>query len=176
MFSIRNQEAKLYYLYMMSDGAISYSEEKIFDEICHDLGLNEEEKDEAINESKEIVFASEAAIELIDSAIKTNGRPSLSDSSRVLWNLINIGYSDKYYSDEEKKIVNYTVQALKINKEIYQEMVDTADTLLALIKQKDWVDNTFENRKERADKKNLIDSEINALMSDLKLSISELKI
>ena len=27
-------QAKLYYLYMMADGEVSYSEEKIFDEIC----------------------------------------------------------------------------------------------------------------------------------------------
>ena len=31
-------EALLYYLYMMADGEVTYSEEKIFDTICKEFG------------------------------------------------------------------------------------------------------------------------------------------
>lgn len=37
-----SEEAVLYYLYMMADGNISYSEEKIFDELCEKLRLSAE--------------------------------------------------------------------------------------------------------------------------------------
>ena len=38
------KQAKLYYLYMMSDGEVSDNENKIFDKICKELYLNAEDK------------------------------------------------------------------------------------------------------------------------------------
>ena len=49
------KEAMLYYLYMMADGEITYSEEKIFEEICRDLKIDDEEKNSLIEEIKEFV-------------------------------------------------------------------------------------------------------------------------
>ena len=59
--------------------------------------------------------------------------------ARIIWNLVNLGYADKNYSDNEREIVDFLIARWNINKEIYQEMVDTADTILGLIKQKEWI-------------------------------------
>lgn len=50
-----SEEAVLYYLYMMADGNISYSEEKIFDELCEKLRLSAETRKEVIQKCKDIM-------------------------------------------------------------------------------------------------------------------------
>lgn len=45
-------EATLYYLYMMADGEVTYSEEKIFSEICKEMQLTGETKREIVSECK----------------------------------------------------------------------------------------------------------------------------
>ena len=53
-----------------------------------------------------------------------------SDLARIIWNLIKLGYADTVYSEEEKEIVNYLVDKWDISVEVYQEMIDIADTIL----------------------------------------------
>ena len=65
---VPRREAILYYLYMMSDGEISYDEEKLFNEICKELKLNESDKETVIAEANKIVSDSSSII----SAIKDN--------------------------------------------------------------------------------------------------------
>ena len=45
-------EAMLYYLYIMSDGVVSKSEVKLFDSICEEMSLDEDEKKEAVDQCK----------------------------------------------------------------------------------------------------------------------------
>lgn len=42
-------EILLYYLYMIADDNISYSEEKMFDQICNELNVSIDEKKAVIN-------------------------------------------------------------------------------------------------------------------------------
>lgn len=177
----KTREAMLYYLYMMSDGAISYSEEKLFDEICKELELDEEGKRFAVDKSKEVAKDPKDAFntilsERLDEQVGHEwfGLGSKSTLARVIWNLVNLGYADTCYSDEEKKIVNHLVEKWEIDKGIYQEMVDTADTMLALTKQKEWMISTFPNGRERDEKEKRIDSEIHTMLSDIKLTIEEM--
>lgn len=53
-------------------------------------------------------------------------------------------------------------------------MVDTADTILDLIKQKEWICSTIQNNYERNFKSERIDVEIEKMISDIKLSCEEL--
>ena len=137
-------EAMLYYLYMMSDGEVSYSEEKRFNEICRDLNLNEDDKQAVVEKCEKVVKDSENVLdklvnEKIDEQVGHDlfGQKDASTLARIVWNLINLGHADTYYSDEEKKIVKHLLEKWEINPEVYQEMVDTADTMLALTKQKE---------------------------------------
>ena len=177
----KKEEAILYYLYMMSDGEVSYSEEKLFNEICKELELDEDDKHFVIDKCREIAKNPKAAFNVIMSERFDEqvgqGWSGLKDAStlaRILWNLVNLVYADTYYSQEEKKIVNYLIEKWNIDKEVYQEMVDTSDTMLALIKQKEWVVATFARGSTRDEKEKKIDSEINTMLSDIKLTIEEL--
>lgn len=177
----QKEEAMLYYLYMMSDGEASYSEKKIFNHICKELGLDEADKQSAILRCKEIAkdpeVASDAIMsEKLDEQVGQGwfGLKDASTLARIIWNLVNLGYADTYYSEEEKKIVNHLLEKWKVNNEVYQEMVDTADTMLALTKQKEWVISTFPKGSERDKREKKIDSEINTMLSDIKLTIEEL--
>ena len=177
----QKEEAMLYYLYMMSDGEVSYSEEKLFDEICKELKLDEEDKQFAITRCKEIAKDPKAVLDVIMSekldeqvGQRLFGLKDASTLARIIWNLVNLGYADTHYSDEEKKIVNYLLEKWSINKEVYQEMVDISDTMRALAKQKEWVISTFAKGSTRDEKEKKIDSEINTMFSDIKLTIEEL--
>lgn len=177
----RKEEVMLYYLYMMADGEISYSEEKLFDEICKELNINEDDKQAAISKCNENTDKNGEILDLImtekiDEHVSEGmlGKRNDYQLARVMWNLVNLGYADTYYSEEEKKIANHLVEKWEVDKEIYQEMVDTADTMLALTRQKEWVISKFPKGKERDEKEKKIDSEINTMLSDMKLSIEEL--
>ena len=178
----QKEEAMLYYLYMMSDGEVSYSEEKLFVQICKEMNVNEEDKQAVIDRCKEIANDPKTAFDIIkcekiDDQVGHDGS-GLKDAStlaRIIWNLVNLGYADEYYSEDEKKIVNHLIEKWEIKPEVYQEMVDTADTMLALTKQKEWVVSTFDKGKIRDEKEKKIDSEIEMMLSDIKLTIDELK-
>lgn len=175
------EEMMLYYLYMMSDGGISYNEQNMFNDICKEMRVDEGIKHSVIAECKEIAKHSENTLDIIkseniDEIVRSGifGLKNASSLATIIWNLVNLGYADTYYSDEEKKIVRYFLKKWNINSEVYQEMVDTADTMLALSKQKDWITSTLPKDNIRNEKEKRIDSEINTLLSDIKLTIKEL--
>ncbi len=175
------EEAMLYYLYMMSDGTVSYSEEKLFDEICKGLKLDEDEKKSAIENCKGVAKNSQDALsvifsEKIDEQIGYGwfAPKDKATLARVIWNLVNLGYADTRYSDEEKKVVNHLIKKWKIDEEVYQEMIDTADTMLALTKQKEWTVSTFPKGSERDEREKRIDAEIKTLLSDIRITVFEM--
>lgn len=94
--------------------------------------------------------------------------------TRIIWNLVNLGYADAFYCENEKKIVNYLVDKWSIDSEIYQEMIDTAETMLSLSKKREWIVSTFPNGSEREKKEKQIDTEIEQLLLDIKLTIEEI--
>lgn len=180
MFDSRDmEEAALYFLYMMADGEISDGEMKLFDEICKNLDLSEEDKENIADKCRKRVENNPDILKVIQEE-KIEDR--VGDSfcygadkrkrGRIIWNLVNLGYADSYYSEEEKKIVKYFVETWSVDRGVHREFVDIADTMLALTKQKAWIVSTFpeEKRKEKVLK---IDHEIEELLDDAKLTIRE---
>lgn len=177
----KNDKAMLYYLYMMSDGTVSYSEEKVFEDICNELKLEADDKNMVISKCNELA---EDTQEIIDVIIREHIAENLSKKwflkghesrlARIVWNLINLGYADGEYSENEKKIVRYLVTSWKIDTEVYCEMIDTAETMLDLTKQKEWTVNTFQKGSERDSREKKIDSAIKKLLSDIKITIDEI--
>ena len=178
-------EATLYYLYMMADGKVSQEEVTLFDTICKEMELNSESKQAVIQKSKEMAEGSSDLLNIIienkiDDQAVIQGFGAIfstmrdaSSRGRIIWNLVNLGYADKVYSDEEKVIVKYLVDKWSVNADILQEFVDVADTMLALTKQKQWVSATYKGEK-REKKEEQISSQITELLQDVKLTISEI--
>ena len=172
-------EAMLYYLFMMADGKITSGEEEIFSNICKELFISDEEKAEII---EECVRLSSAETDIFDVIIQEEidekagqgwygVEKNDTGKARVIWNLLNLGYSDKDYSENEKKIVSYLVEKWSVARSIFMEMKDTADTMLALLRQKEWASKTFADSFE---KEKQLDMDIKELLTDIKLTISEI--
>ncbi len=145
-------QAKLYYLYMMSDGDVSDGEKKLFDKICKKLYLDADDKKRIKQECNEI--SKEEKMTCIDVVeenaeashmngildIDLNKYVSDEDKAKILWNLINLGYSDSFFSINEREVVDFLREYWEIPDSLYQEMIDVAETCLALEKHKMWVD------------------------------------
>lgn len=175
-------EAMLYYLYIMSDGVVSKSELELFDSICEKMALDEEEKQKAVDQCKLTTMYYNNILDIImansiDSGAGKGifGAPKKkSELTRIIWNLINLGYADGDYSENEREIVNYLVKKWDISPVVFQEMVSTADTILALTNQKDWIRKNKLNEDEKTRKKQLLNSEIEKLLEDIQITIREL--
>lgn len=176
----QSKEAMLYYLFMMSDGEVSGSEKKLFTKICKEMKMDAEERKAVIDNCEKSIEYYENAFDMItgediDDKVGRGsfgfGSKDASELARIIWNLVDLGYADTDYSENEREIVNYLVEKWEIKTEVYQEMVDTAETILALVKQKEWLDSTF---PEDSLRKKKIDSEIKTMLSDIKLTIDEL--
>lgn len=177
----KDVEATLYYLYMMADGEITYSEEKIFDNICKELDIDYDTKKAIVERCKELTDRNSDMLsiivnEKIDEQSGQNwfGIRNPSKDARIVWNLINLGYADTVYSKEEKKISKFLADKWSVNAEVYQEFIDVADTMLALVKQKEWMLSTVAKEDERDKREKKIDSEIERLLADVNLTIEEL--
>lgn len=175
-----NAEAKLYYLYMRSDGNVTYNEEKIFNTICIGLHINNVEKKTVIKDCEKLLknqphVFSVLLQENIDAQVERSlyGKKDQQTLSRIIWNLINLGYSNLDYSVEEKQIVNYLVAKWSVNPEVYRELADIAETMLALMKQKEWIQRTFTGNI-RIKKEQKIDIALRQLQESVELTIKEL--
>ena len=192
----KEDEAKLYYLYMMADGQVSKEEKKLFQSICMKLGIKADDKHAIMKEYDDLMEYEDLVFETIVGLIegKTNDTygcnsafyvtsilnsrwketVTVERSARILWNLINLGYADSVYSPSEKKIVNYLVEQWQIKPEVYQEFVDTADTMLTLSKQKKWIETTYPDSEKKTNKEKQIDKEMKLLAGNVELTIQEL--
>ena len=72
--------------------------------------------------------------------------------TKVIWTLINLGYADAEYSQPEKKVVRHLVKVWNIKEEIVSEFIDTAETILSLTRQIEWLKSiglSYDETKER---------------------------
>ena len=198
----KEDEAKLYYLYMMADGKVSQEEKKIFQRICMGFEIKADDRHAIIKEYEDLMEYEDLVFEAIEklgeglvvvkeieieSPAFLGGNMSstinpqwkayvdVKRSARMIWNLVNIGYADSVYSPAEKKIVNYLVEKLEVKPEVYKEFIDIADTMLALNKQRQWIQMTYTQENVIAKKENQIDQEMKLLADQVELTIQELE-
>ena len=179
------QQAKLYYLYMMSDGDISDNEKRLFNTICKKLQLDADDKKHIIAECKEITDekglnciqvirknSKESAIfGVLD--IGLTGYASDKDKAIILWNLINLGYSDAIYSTQEKEVVDFLRKYWNVPESLYLEMIDVAETCLALERHKQWV-SALPETEDKVKKLDQIKKDIKFTQKTIETTISEI--
>ena len=165
-----SEQAKLYYLYMMSDGEISDDEKKLFNKICKKLYLNADDKKTIRQECNKIykeykmtcIDVLERNVEKSNGAMGTimgsiwpkyvsneervldiislNKYVSDEDKAKIIWNLINLGYADSHFTIDEREVVDFLREYWEFPDSLYQEMIDVAETCLALEKHKLWIE------------------------------------
>ena len=146
------EQAKLYYLYMMSDGEISDDEKKLFNKICRKLYLDADDKKRIKQECNKIYKEYKmTCMEVIEKNadesyayaeldIGLNEYVSDEDKAKIIWNLINLGYADSHFTIDEREVVDFLREYWEFPDSLYQEMIDVAETCLALEKHKLWIE------------------------------------
>lgn len=183
----RLEQAKLYYLYMLSDGEALEGEKKLFTTICKGLNIESDEKkriikecentpfDGIFDEIKEIVGD---PVKEINSTFAVSSIMSFLGNSEnyatILWNLINLGYADTKYTYEEREIVDFLREHWKVTDDLYQEMIDVAETCLALEEHKKWVETLVES-DYKSEKIKQIKKDIKMALDGIKITLAELE-
>lgn len=189
----QTDQAKLYCLYMTSDGQISEQERELFTGVCKELGLNYSEKKQIIEECEAI--PAEDKFDKIKELIYGPAHAQKNDSwnksyfwkksyysffhdsvnhEDMLWNLINLGYADTKYTDQERKIVEFLKSYWNVRDDVYEEMIDVAETCLALEEYKNWIED-HEELDNKEEKINQINKDINVSLKDIQTTLSELR-
>lgn len=179
-------QAKLYYLYIMSDGEVSPNEKKLFNSICKELNLDKDDKKCIIKECEEITKEEcLSCMEVIEKNIEESyvcctldidldKYVSDKDKAAILWNLINLGYADTHYTRDEREVVDFLRDYWEIQDSLYQEMIDVAETVLALEKHKKWVEEELPESESKQTKLKQIKKDIKFTQQTIKTTISEI--
>ena len=178
-------QAKLYYLYMMSDGEVSDGEKKLFDKICKELYLDADDKKQVKQECNEI--SKEEKMTCID-VLEKNAEESYmygaldldldkyvsdEDKAKIIWNLINLGYADTHFTIDEREVVDFLREHWKLPESLYQEMIDVAETCLALEKYKIWIEGLPDD-EYKLEKIKQVKKDIKQVQENILTTISEI--
>ena len=182
----QTDEAKIYYLYMLSDGEASKKEKELFTTICKELYIDADEKKRIIKECEKIpsdgIFdeIKELAGDPVEEtekfalmALIRSVLSNLGNRETILWNLINLGYADSKYTYEEREIVDFLKNHWKVAEDLYQEMIDVAETCLSLEEHRKWVEN-LEESAYKDEKIKQIKKDIKMAQDNIKLTLEEL--
>lgn len=177
----RQAEVMLYYLFMLADGDMSDEELDLFWKFCKQLEVTDDERIEAIDKCKEklqkennvLIILTELELDKMvmsgndDSAIKA-------EQGRIIWNLVSLGCADKNYSVKERRIVKSLSTKWDISSDVEREFKEIAETMLALMKQREWISNGNFTPEDKQNQEKQIDTYINELFDDVDITIREL--
>jgi hypothetical protein len=144
------KQLEIYFLFMYADGSVTPLEKQYLDEIIAKGKISswEKEKFQAFcgqTVLKILAPTADTIIAEIDQVLgeKETWRGSLDGNkamqAQTIWTLINLGYADDEYSEPERAVVAHLVDRWEMDPELVAELNDTADTILALTKQKQWI-------------------------------------
>lgn len=148
---------KILYLFMHSDGKLTSRELDKFEKICEELKIDKKSRTEFMEEmSVNYVINNHTQVITILSKI-LDQQPEPPDSflglllnqnlldkkefrTKLVWLLINLGYSDDQFSTEERAVVEFISKRWAIPNVFLYEMYDTAETVISLQQQNEWLD------------------------------------
>lgn len=183
MFSIfagsQQMLLEICYLFTYSDGNSSSEEMTLFQSICREMDVDQRTQDTIIrkyssdtNITYEYIVGKITQFLDADIWIKNNK----SKQAEMIWNLVNIGYADKDFSENERKIISFIVEQLEFSKTTLDDYIDTAETMLMLTNEKEWVKTTDKSYDEINAKITKIDEFIKKLGEKIKADIYEIEI
>ncbi len=174
------KQMKICFLFMCVDGEISTAETSYIDDIISKEDLSESDIEEFQDFCKEmkpkVPFSKpKKAIDKIDKVLEeyTPDRIDETMKAQTIWTLINLGYADGEYCKAEKKVVKHLVKRWEIDPVLVTEFNDTAETILALTKHKEWLQTTCRPYKGIEKTIYEIDRNIKSMFGNIEISISE---
>ena len=186
-YTSKKVQLKIYYLFMLADGKCSADEKEKFTSICKSMDVNDDEKKEVIGFCENLINVSGSdnsarVIREITNLLAEEGKGIFFGGSlnknkckqvESMWTLINLGYADAEYSEAEKKVVSFLTDYWEIDAPTLADLNDTAETVLALTRQKDWVKTT--NKPYDVVSANIaeIDEAVSRMAKNIEILISE---
>lgn len=184
-----SEEAKLYYIFMLADGETSEEEQRKFDEICTMLELDKVKRKEVKDFcSLKMKNCSNDFIKVktvIREVLKINDgedrftfygvtSTGATDKARIIWTMINLGYSDSEFAKIEMSIINYLVDVFEFDQILYKDMLDTAETILSLTDHKEWIGKQRWSHDKTYGEITRIDKKIKQLYKNVQQNIDEI--
>lgn len=181
------EQIKIFCLFLLADGERTSDEGKKLTSICRKMKVEASTRKEMERSCREMLdFTdkkdnSDGIIQAIDRLLQGDslflwGR-GLDDNKEkqisTIWNLMNLGYADHEYSPPEQKIVSFLCRRWNVDAAIMEELQNSADTLLSLYKQKEWVETTITDEEEKKRYQRVIKKDINRVSKNIEITISE---
>ena len=153
MRKIEEEQLKLFYYFMMADGECTSEERDRFAQICGEMKVQPEDMSRIVRECELAVDTSgkncAARVKaVIQELLKDDDSKQCyltRDRRRQIygtWNLINLGYADREYSGAERSLIKFLADLWKIDGKLLAEMLDVAETLLELTREREWIKTT----------------------------------
>lgn len=164
------------YLFTYSDGNSSSEEMTLFQSICREMDVDQRMQDTIIRKySSDTNITYEYIVGKITQFLDADTWTK-SKQAELIWDLVNIGYADKDFSENERKIISFIVEQLKFSKTTLDDYIDTSETMLMLTNEKEWIKTTDKSYDEINAKITKIDEFIKKLGEKIKADIYEIEI
>lgn len=178
-FTDEQVQLKIYYLFMLADGKCSAGEKMKFTSICKSMNIDDNYKKEVIDFCENAIHISSSdnsakvIREIVKLLAKEENNINKCKQVETVWTLINLGYADMEYSEAEKKVVSFLTDYWEIDALTLADLNDTAETVLTLTRQKEWVKTT--NKPYDVISANIaeIDKAISRMAKNVEILISE---
>lgn len=181
-FTRKKVQFKMYALFLLADGQWKQEEEKLLNTISKEMNLDADIKKETITYCQSLGITtgdhSDMVIQEIDRTLSVGGpfftlHHNTCVQAETIWTLINLGYADQDYSAAEKKVVQHLIDKWGIKQEMISEFIDTAETILLLTKQIEWLKSVglpYEETKKRLE---TVEQQIQLMFDNIQATISE---
>ena len=196
MYGVKEEQLKIFNLFLMADGKITTQEKAKLDAIYNAMKIEKEDREQieayctdalyadgANDNSSQIIQIIKALLGekesntyLFMSFFREKLNYNKSEQINTIWNLINLGYSDNDYSAPEKKIVKFLCTFWSIDKKVIKELEDSAETLVALYSQKEWIKTTNKSYDEINRFIENIENDINQISKNIVLTMEEIEL
>ncbi|MGI6110545.1 MAG: hypothetical protein ACOYB8_11990 [Eubacteriaceae bacterium] len=188
---LNEAQLKIYYTFLSADGVCGKEELEKLDSICQKMDIDKTRISEIVyeftNNSIPSSSSEDMAITEIPSLATTirileeqsSYSTILTDKSvqtNIIWNLINLGYSDTSFSDPEKRIVKHLASRWNIDDVIVADLIDTAETMLSICEQKEWLKTTKQPYDTIDGKIRELDQVMKHLAENVEITVSESEI
>lgn len=170
-FSKNSKESKMVLLILaMKIDGIKDEELNLFLEVARQYNVNDLQKVKDI--AKELLSQDNIQIREI---FKEYAKENVSEydkegNTQFLWTLVNMGFIDGDYSDNERSLVDTYCDIAKIDKTFAREFEDIAKAMVAVVEQKKFLQNS----KVNSQKSEILSKELDKNQAVLENSISEL--
>ena len=181
-FTRKKVQFKMYALFLLADGQWRQEEEKLLNTISKEMNLDADIKKETITYCQSLGITtgdhSDMVIQEIDRTLSVGGpfftlHHNTCVQAETIWTLINLGYADQDYSAAEKKVVQHLVDKWEIKQEMISEFVDTAETILLLTKQIEWLKSVGLSYEETKRRLETVEQQIQLMFDNIQATISE---